>query len=182
VGPAEVYAMEENQEVVLALDPALGRAINKTIGGLELKEVVLAIVAGVEDEGAVARIVRVPHTSDCAFVGATGSSISGSGVAIGLQAKGTTVVHCRYMPPLSNLELFSQAPNLDLATYRQIGRNAARYARKENITPVPVKIDNTARLRLIVQTTLMHLRSTNLVDQKGQVMELRIKDKEACHG
>jgi propanediol dehydratase large subunit len=182
VGPADVYAMEENCEVVLALDPALGKAINKTIGGLNLKDVVMAIVAGVEDEGEVARIIRVPHTSDCAFVGATGSSISGSGVAIGLQAKGTTVVHCRYMPPLSNLELFSQAPNLDLETYRQIGRNAAHYARKENINPVPVKIDNTARLRLIVQTTLMHLRSTSMVDSQGQVMELRIKEQEGYHG
>ena len=182
VGPAETLAMEENTEVVIALDPALGSAIAKTIGGLDLKEVIKAIVAGVEDEGETVRIIRVPHTSDCAFVGATGSHMSGSGVAIGLQAKGTTVIHCRYMPPLSNLELFSQAPNLDLETYRQIGRNAACYARKENITPVPVKIDNTARLRLIVQTTLMHLRATDMVDQNGEVMELRIKDTEECNG
>ena len=182
VGPARTFAMEENTEVVIALDPALGTAIARTIGGLELKDVVKAIVAGVEDEGETARLIRVPHTSDCAFVGATGSHISGSGVAIGLQSKGTTVIHCRYMPPLSNLELFSQAPNLDLETYRQIGRNAAHYARKENITPVQVKVDNTARLRLIVQTSLMHLRSTNLVDQSGEVMELRIKDTEECHG
>jgi len=182
VGPAHVYALGENSEVVIALDPALGVAIDRTIGGLGLKDVIGAILDGVADENGQARIIRVPHTSDCAFVGAAGSHISGSGVAIGLQSKGTTVIHCRYMPPLSNLELFSQAPNLDLATYRQIGRNAVRYARKENITPVQVKVDNTARLRLIVQTTLMHLRATRMVAPQGRIMELRVRDRGACHG
>ena len=34
--------------------------------------------------------------------------------------------------PLSNLELFPQAPLLTLDTYRQIGKNAARYAKRES--------------------------------------------------
>jgi len=182
VGPAKAYLMEETREVVIALDPAFGTAINRTIGGLDLKDVLQAILDGVTDEGEKARIIRVPHTSDCAFVGAAGSNIGGSGVSVGIQSKGTTVIHCRYMPPLSNLELFSQAPNLDLETYRKIGQNAARYARKENPTPVPVKIDNTARLRLVVQTALMHLLSTSLVDYKGEVMELRIKKESYGNG
>jgi hypothetical protein len=181
VGPAKVHVLGENNEVVIALDPAMGVAIEQTIGGLHLKDVIEAILDGVADENGQARLIRVPHTSDCAFVGAAGSSISGSGVAIGLQSKGTTVIHCRYMPPLSNLELFSQAPNLDLKTYRQIGRNAVHYARKENITPVQVKVDNTARLRLIVQTTLMHLKATGMVTPTGTVMELRIRGREHSH-
>jgi hypothetical protein len=78
------------------------------------------------------------------------------------------------LAPLDNLELFSQAPNLDLATYCQIGRNAARYATRQPTTPVPVKIDNTARLRLIVQTTLLHLRETQQVERDRSPTELRV--------
>jgi propanediol dehydratase medium subunit len=75
---------------------------------------------------------------------------------------------------VSNLELFPQATNLDLDTYRQIGRNAARYATGQPTTPVPVKIDNTARLRLIVQTTLLHLRETQQVERDRSPTALRV--------
>ena len=44
------------------------------------------------------------------------------GIGIGIQSKGTTVIHQRDLLPLSNLELFSQAPLLTLETYRQIGK------------------------------------------------------------
>jgi hypothetical protein len=43
---------------------------------------------------------------------------------------------------------------------------------------VPVKIDNTARLRLIVQTTLLHLQETAHVSQDAPPVELRIKVEE----
>jgi hypothetical protein len=39
---------------------------------------------------------------------------------------------------------------------------------------VPVKIDNTARLRLIVQTTLMHLRETQQIEHDRPPSELRV--------
>ena len=102
-------------------------------------------------------------------------------MAIGIQSKGTTVIHQRDLAPLENLELFPQAPNLDLDTYRQIGRNAARYATTQPAVPVPVKIDNTARLRLIVQTTLLHLRETQHVERDRPPTELRVRlAKEAA--
>jgi len=121
-----------------------------------------------------ARVVRVHHTSDCAFIGHAGAKLSGSGVAVGVQSKGTTVIHHRHLDPLENLELFSQAPNLDLDTYRQIGRNAARYALEKPTEPVPVRIDSTARLRLIVQTVLLHLRETRQIDLQRPPTELRL--------
>jgi hypothetical protein len=117
-------------------------------------------------------VVRIHHTSDCAFIGHVGAQLSGSGVAIGTQSKGTTVIHQRDLTPLDNLELFPQAPNLDLDTYRQIGRNAARYAAGQPTRPVPVKIDNTARLRLIVQTTLLHLLETQQIERDRPPSEL----------
>ncbi|MGD9123572.1 MAG: propanediol/glycerol family dehydratase large subunit [Desulfarculaceae bacterium] len=182
IGPAEALALEEKAEVVVALDPTFGVKLDQTIGGLDLRQVVEAILQGIEDEGVPARLVRIRHTSDCAFVGSSGAHISGSGIAIGLQSKGTAVIHCRVLPPLSNLELFPQAPNLDLATYRQMGRNAARYALRKDTSPVPVKIDNFARLRLIVQTTLLHRCATLMTDPAHPIVELRLRDLEVRNG
>jgi hypothetical protein len=171
IGPAK---QGDQPEVVVALGPAFGAEIDHTIGGLDHRDVLSAVLQGIQDEGVPARVVRIHHTSDCAFIGHAGAQLSGSGVAIGTQSKGTTVIHQRDLTPLDNLELFPQAPNLDLDTYRQIGRNAARYAIGKPTAPVPVKIDNTARLRLIVQTTLMHLRETQQIERDRPPSELRV--------
>jgi propanediol dehydratase large subunit len=171
IGPAR---RGDQPEVVIAVGPAFGAEIDRSIGGLNHRDVLRAMLQGIQAEGVPARAVRVHHTSDCAFIGHAGAQLSGSGVAIGVQSKGTTVIHQRALAPLENLELFPQAPNLDLDTYRQIGRNAARYALGEPTVPVPVKIDNTARLRLIVQTTLMHLRETRQVERDRPPTELRV--------
>ena len=85
-----------------------------------------------------------------------GARLSGSGVAIGIQSRGTAVIHQRDLAPLDNLELLSHAPNLTLETYRALGHNAARYARGQSAEPVAVRIDNMARLKFIVQSTLWH--------------------------
>ena len=157
---------------MIAVGPAYGAQIDRTLGGLDHREVLTAMLQGIAKENVPARIVRIYHTSDCAFIGHAGAKLSGSGVAIGVQSKGTTVIHQRDLPPLENLELFSMSPNMTLDTYRQLGRNAARYATNKPTSPVPVKIDNTARLRLIVQTTLMHLRETRQVDHNRPPSEL----------
>jgi len=170
-GPA---APGEETEVVIALGPAFGVQIDHTLGGLSHRDVLAAVLKGIREENVPARVIRVHHTSDCAFIGHAGARLSGSGVAIGIQSKGTTVIHQRDLPPLENLELFSQAPNMDLNTYRHLGRNAARYATQQLTVPAPVKIDNTVRLRLIVQTTLMHLRETQLVDPDRPPTELHV--------
>lgn len=170
LGPAQVGA---EPEVVIAVGPAFGVGIQQAISGLDLRDVLHAMLEGIAEEGMPARIVRVHHTSDCAFIGYAGAQLSGSGVAIGIQSKGTTVIHQRDLAPLENLELFSMAPNMTLETYRQIGRNAARYARHQPTSPAPVKIDNTARLRLIVQTMLLHHRETEMIADRPPT-ELKI--------
>jgi propanediol dehydratase large subunit len=170
IGPASVG---QPPEVIIAIGPAFGAEMSRTVGGLAHRDVLTAMLQGVRDEGMPARVVRVFHTSDCAFIAHAGAKLSGSSVAIGIQSKGTTVIHHRDLDPLENLELFSQAPNLDLDTYRQIGRNAARYALQKPTEPVPVRIDSTARLRLIVQTVLLHLRETRQIDPQRAPAELR---------
>lgn len=160
VGPAKLGT---RQEIVLAVGPAFGTALTRTIGGLEHEAVLEALLTGVAKEGLVGRIVKVKHTSDCAAIGQIGAELSGSGIGIGLQSRGTTVIHKKGLARLNNLELFPQSPSLTLETYEAIGRNAARYAKGEPVRPVGVKIDNAARLRLIVKTTLLHQRETEQI-------------------
>lgn len=174
IGPAK---KGDQTEVIIALSPAFGVEIRESIAGLDLNDVLSAILHGIGEEGVSVRIVRIYHTSDCAFIGHAGAQLSGSGVAIGIQSKGTTVIHQRDLAPLENLELFPQAPNLEIETYRHIGRNAALYAMGETPTPVLVKIDNTARLRLIVQTTLLHFFETGQIKRDRPPTELRIHQR-----
>jgi hypothetical protein len=160
-------------EVVIGVGPAFGTALVRTINGLEHEAVLEAILTGIASEGLIGRVVKVYHTSDCAAIGHVAARLSGSGIGIGLQSRGTTVVTRKGFAPLHNLELFPQSPSLTLAIYEQIGRNAARYAKGEAPPPVAVKVDNTARLRLIVKTALLHRRETEEVRRDQPPVELR---------
>jgi propanediol dehydratase large subunit len=159
----EAKASDNPQEIVIALGPAFGSKLDSTLLGLPHKEVLQALIEGVQEEGMKARVVKIYSTSDCGFIGHAGAQLSGSGISIGIQSKGTTVIHRRGLEPLNNLELFPQAPNLTLKSYRVIGRNAAKYAKGEPVLPVPIQIDNMARLKFIVKTTILHLRETEQV-------------------
>jgi dehydratase large subunit/dehydratase medium subunit len=161
-------------EVVVAVGPAFGGALSETINGLAHRDVVADLVAGIEEAGAVARLVRIRRSSDVAFIGHEGARLSGSGVAVGVQSKGTALIHRADLEPLDNLELFGMAPSLTLPSYRQIGRNAAAYALGRPVAPVPTVLDNFARAKLIVRTTLMHARETAEVVSGGTPLALRL--------
>ena len=51
-------------------------------------------------------MVKILDTSDVCFMALEAAKLSGSGIGIGIQSKGTTVIHQRDLYPLSNLELF----------------------------------------------------------------------------
>jgi propanediol dehydratase large subunit len=164
VGPARVGT--NPNEIVVAVGPAFGKGLIKTIGELPHDKVLESLLTGVAEEGLVARIVKVHHSADCAALGHVGAQLSGSGIAVGIQSRGTTVIQKKGLAPLNNLELFPQSPSLTLEIYQKIGRNAARYAKGLAPLPVGVKVDNTARLRLIVKTTLLHRRETEDVREQ----------------
>ena len=48
------------------------------------------------------------------------------------------------------------SPLYTLESYRAMGRNAAGYALGQRVGPVPTELDNFARAKLIVRTTLLH--------------------------
>jgi propanediol dehydratase large subunit len=161
-------------DVVIAVGPAFGGALGETINGLAHADVLAAILDGVRETGATPRVVRVRRSADVAFIGHDGALLSGSGVAVGLQSKGTALIHRADLQPLDNLELFGMAPALTLASYRQIGANAAGYALGRAVSPVPTMLDNYARAKLIVRTTLLHAREAAEVvrDAPAQQVEL----------
>ena len=123
-------------EVVIGLSPAFGNDVWLTLSGLTVAEALRQLLAGIEEEGVQARVVRVTHSLDLGMIGWTAANLSGSGVALGIQGKGTALIHRADLPVLANLELLSMAPLIDGSRYRLMGRNAARHARGEKPSPV----------------------------------------------
>ena len=124
------------REVCIGVSPALATKLWFTMSGLPVGEALAQLVAGIESEGCVARIVRVPSTVDLGMIGLTAAELAGSGVAVGLQAKGTALIHRKGLPPLACLELLSIAPLLTGEMYRELGVNAGRHAKGRRPAPV----------------------------------------------
>ncbi|PID85587.1 MAG: propanediol dehydratase [Chloroflexi bacterium] len=165
-----------SDEVVIALAPAFGDKLKRrTITGIPHAAVLRELMAGIEEEGVKPRILRVWHTSDVAFVGKCGAELSGSGIAISIQSRGTTVIHQRDLQPLQNIELFPQAPVISLETYRDIGRNAARYAKGDSPPPVEQYSDQMARPKYQAIAAVYHIRETEFVDKDKPPMDLDIQ-------
>lgn len=159
------------KEVVIGVGAAFQREINKTICGIPLDEVIQNVKAGIEEEGMVSRVVKILDTSDVCFMALEAAKLSGSGIGIGIQSKGTTVIHQKDLYPLSNLELFPQAPLMTLDTYRKIGKNAAKYVKGEQVVPVPCTNDPMSRPKYQVKAALMHIAETEQLDPKLGIIE-----------
>lgn len=164
------------KEVVIALAPAFGDKLKKrTITGIPHAAVLRELMAGIEEEGMTPRVIRISHTSDVAFAGKRGAELSGSGIAIGIQSRGTTVIHQRDLFPLQNIELFPQAPVLTLETYRNIGRNAARYGKGDSPAPVAQINDQMARPKYQAIAAVFHIRETEFVNPDKKPMDLEVR-------
>lgn len=171
-GPAERGT--DPKEVVIALSPAFSSQIYETIIGLPHGDVIKQICAGIEEEGLHHRIVKVYRTADVGFIAHEAAKLSGSGIGIGLQSRGTTVIHQKDLPPLSNLELFSQSPLIDLDAFRAIGKNAAKYAKGESPSPVPTRNDQMARPKYQAIAALLHNKETRLCDLTKKTQALQV--------
>jgi len=171
-GPAERGT--DPKEVVIALSPAFSSQIFATIIGLPHGEVLKQICAGIEEEGLRYRILKVFRTADVGFIAHEAAKLSGSGIGIGLQSRGTTVIHQKDLPPLSNLELFSQSPLIDLPAFRAIGKNAAKYAKGESPSPVPTRNDQMARPKYQAIAALLHNKETRLCDLTKKTQTLQV--------
>lgn len=125
------------RDVVIGVSPATGRDIWRTLSGMLVCDVLEELLAGLEEEGCIGRLVRFNDSIDLGVIGLSAARMSGTGIGIGLQAKGTALIHRRELSPLANLELYSVAPTITPSLYRLMGINAGRYAK--GMTPEPVR-------------------------------------------
>jgi propanediol dehydratase medium subunit len=151
-------------EVVVALSPAFAGHFSKTIVDVPHAEVLRQLMAGIEEQGVTARLIRVRDTADLAALSHVAAKLSGSGISVGILSRGTTMIHQKDLARLSNLELFPQSPLLDAPVFRMIGSNAAQYAKGESPQPVPTRNDQMARPRWQAKAALLHLKEFECIE------------------
>ncbi len=177
---ADATRSERHDEVVIGISPAFGLKLFRTTANHPLSQVLRALVGGIEAKGLRSRIVRFHHTADTSFLGLSAASLSGSGIGIGIQAKGTAVIHHRDRLPHNNLELFSNAPITRLEHYRKFGENAGDYAL--NAMPEPVVVPTRGEAmgaRFHARVALIYAIETALIQPEKLPEEIEIKFLEA---
>src|SRR6202043_2732020 len=135
VGPARPG--QGPRDVVIGVSPAVGRDVWRCLSGLAVTDVLREMLAGLEEEGCVGRVVRFNDSVDLGRIGLAAARLAGSGIGIGLQGKGIALIHRRDLSPLGHLELYSVAPPVTPALYRLRGGNAPRHAKGG--TPDPAR-------------------------------------------
>jgi len=163
------------REVVIGISPAFGIKLFQTVAGHPLSATLRELVAGLAEGGARARIVRIRHTADTSFLGLSAARLAGSGIGIGLQAKGTAVIHQKDRLPHNNLELFSNSPITKLEHYRRMGANAAAYARGDLPEPVVVPTRGEAMgSRYHARVSLIYALETEMISEGATPDEIEI--------
>ena len=164
------------KEIVIGISPAFGLKLFQTTAGHRLSAVLKGLKEAIEKRGLRVRVVRFMHTADTSFLGLSAAGLSGSGIGIGVQAKGTAVIHSRERLPHNNLELFSNAPITKLEHYRAMGSNAAAYALGEMPEPVVVPTRGEAMgARYHARVALIYAIETGLTAEGAAPEEIDVK-------
>ena len=164
------------KDVVIGISPGFGLKLFQTTAGHRLSDVLHELMAAISARGLSPRVVRFRHTADTSFLGLSAAGLSGSGVGIGIQAKGTAVIHQRGRLPHNNLELFSNAPITKLMHYRGLGANAAAYALGEMPDPVIVPQRGEAMgSRYHARTAMIYAIETALTAESAAPEELTVE-------
>ena len=180
-GPDAVFSAETT-DVVIGISPAFGVKLFQTVGGHPLSEVLGVMTDAIAARGLKPRVVRFKHTADTSFLGLSAARLAGSGIGIGLQAKGTAVIHQRDRLPHNNLELFSNAPITQVEHYRQLGANAAAYALGEMPEPVVVPMRGQAMgSRYHARVAMIYAIETALTAKGARPQEIGVKFLGRAH-
>ena len=167
-------------EVVIGISPAFGTSLFRTVAGHPLSSVMRELASGIEEGGCKVRVVRMLHTADTSFLGLGAAHLAGSGVGIGIQAKGTAVIHQKDRLPHNNLELFSNSPITRLEHYRRMGANAAAYAKGQRPDPVVVPTRGEALgSRYHARVSLIYAIETAITKEDGKPEDIEITFLEA---
>jgi propanediol dehydratase large subunit len=177
VGRAQVGS--DTGDVVIGISPAFGLKLFQTTAGHALSDVLGEMVTAIKARGLMPRIVRFLHTADTSFLGLSAARLAGSGIGIGIQAKGTAVIHQRDRLPHHNLELFSNAPITRLEHYRKLAANAAAYALAEMPEPVVVPTRGEAMgSRHHARTAMIYAIETSLTEEGADPVEIAVSFKK----
>ena len=168
----EAAESDDAKDVVIGISPAFGVKLFQTTAGHRLSDVLSALIEAIRQRGLTPRVVRFRHTADTSFLGLSAARLAGSGIGIGIQAKGTAVIHQRGRLPHNNLELFSNAPITRLEHYRGMGANAASYALGDMPEPVVVPQRGEAMgSRYHARIAMIHAIETGMIEE-GAAPEL----------
>ncbi len=173
-------AQESNNasDVVIGISPAFGLKLFQTTAGHRLSEVLGVMVAAIRARGLSPRVVRFRHTADTSFLGLSAARLAGSGIGIGIQAKGTAVIHQKGRLPHHNLELFSNAPITKLEHYHGLAANAAAYALSEMPEPVVVPTRGEAMgSRYHARTAMIYAIETSLTVEGASAVDVAVTFK-----
>jgi len=166
----------EQLEIVVGISPGYGEDLFRTLAGHPLSSVLAVLRDGIQEAGGEMRVVRFMHTADTSFLGLSAATLAGSGVGIGLQAKGTCVIHQTGRLPHNNLELFSNAPITTLEHYCGFGRNAVAYAKGEQPEPVVVPTRGEALgARFHARSALIFAVETAMTSDGAKPQEIGIE-------
>jgi propanediol dehydratase large subunit len=107
--PVRQHPGSDPREVVIGLSPGVGRSVWRTLSACGHRGAARA-AGGLEEEGCRAGWCgsTAPWTSGWWTEPPLGCPAPAFG--IGMQGKGTALIHRRDLPPLANLELYSMAP------------------------------------------------------------------------
>ena len=174
----EALPSDDKNEIVIGISPAFGLKLFQTTASHRLSDILKNMITAIETRGLKARIVRFNHTADTSFLGLSAARLSGSGIGIGIQAKGTAVIHQRDRLPHNNLELFSNAPITQLEHYKGFGANAAAYALSEMPEPVVVPTRGEAMgSRYHARVALIYAIETALTSEGAAPQNIEVKFK-----
>jgi len=163
------------RDVVIGVSPAFGVKLFRTLAGHPLSAVLSEMIAGIRAKGCNPRVVRFRHTADTSFLGLSAAHMAGSGIGIGIQAKGTAVIHKSDRLPHNNLEIFSNAPITSLDHYRRFGENAASYALGELPEPVVVPTHGEALgARFHARVALIYAIETGLTVEGAAPTQIEV--------
>jgi len=177
MGPARTGT--DPAEIVVGISPGFGTRMFRTLAGHPLSAVLRALQTGVTKGGGHLRVVRLWHTADTSFLGLSAARLAGSGVGIGIQSKGTAVIHHRDRLPHANLELFSNAPVTTLAHYEQLGFNATVHARGDLPDPVVVPTRGEALgARFHARVALIYAIETEMTEDNAPPEDIAIQFME----
>ncbi len=177
----EAAASSDVKDVVIGISPAFGLKLFQTTAGHKLSDVLSVMVEEIQRRGLRPRIVRFRHTADTSFLGLSAARLAGSGVGIGIQAKGTAVIHQKDRLPHHNLELFSNAPITKLEHYRGLGANAAAYALSEMPEPVVVPTRGEAMgSRHHARVAMIYAIETAMTSEGAAPIEVAVTFKGAA--